>query len=107
VLPLALPLHAARKGVVAWKPEAGRAAQLQGVKLERFLFDVYPRAPRAEVLEVAREREFAPIKNATGADSPATARALVEAEVRRWHRERGLPEPVRPELRPLEMDGTT
>ncbi len=105
--PLGLPLHAARKGVVAWVPEAGRAAQLQGVKLERFLFDVYPHAPRAEVQEVAREREFAPIKNADGVDSPATARALVAAEVRRWHSERGLSEPPQPELRPLDMDGTT
>lgn len=104
-LPLALPLHAARKGVVAWIPEAGRAAPLQGIKLERFLFDVYPHAPRAEVQEVARAREFAPIKNADGVDSPATARALVAAEVRRWHAERGRAEPVQPELRPLDMDG--
>ena len=74
-------------------------------KAERFLFDLFPRADRMEVLEVVREREFAPIKNAEGEDSPATARALVGAEVRRWHRERALPEPREPSLRPLEMDG--
>jgi UDP-N-acetylglucosamine pyrophosphorylase len=65
-------------------------------KFERFIFDLFPLAERVEVHEVLREREFAPVKNAQGADSPDTARALVEAEVRRGYESRGVttPEPV-------------
>lgn len=103
--PAALPLHAARKSVTAFDPVAGAALQRDGVKLERFLFDVLPHAPTAEVLEVDRAREFAPIKNAAGADSPDTARALVTAEVRRWYRARRQPEPADAGLYPLILDG--
>lgn len=102
----ALPLHRARKRV----PHLGEGGAVvepdepNAWKLERFLFDLFPAAERAEVHEVKREWEFAPVKNARGADSLATARVLVEAEVRRWHRARGLPEPERASLRPLELD---
>lgn len=95
-----LPLHPAVRRLPGAPSEGGAP----GVKLERFLFDVFPLAQRVEVHEVARAREFAPIKNAEGADSPASARALVEAEVRRWHRRRGLPLTGTPSLRPLEVD---
>jgi UDP-N-acetylglucosamine/UDP-N-acetylgalactosamine diphosphorylase len=81
----ALPLHRARKKVPSLGAD-GRTVVPEspnGWKLERFVFDVLPHAPRAEVHEVAREREFAPIKNATGEDSLESARALVEAETRR------------------------
>jgi UDP-N-acetylglucosamine/UDP-N-acetylgalactosamine diphosphorylase len=81
----ALPLHRARKKV-PFLASDGRVEQPStpnAWKLERFVFDLLPHAPRVEVHEVAREREFAPIKNATGEDSPETARALVEAEARR------------------------
>jgi UDP-N-acetylglucosamine/UDP-N-acetylgalactosamine diphosphorylase len=81
----ALPLHRARKKVPVLGAD-GRThvpASPNGWKLERFVFDLLPHAPRAEVHEVAREREFAPIKNATGEDSLESARALVEAEARR------------------------
>lgn len=105
--PLPLPLHAARKKVACLDGEGvlRTPQQENAIKLERFLFDLFPHAPRVEVQEVDRAREFAPIKNAEGADSPASARALVEAEVRRWHRRRGLPEPAVPSLRPLELWG--
>jgi UDP-N-acetylglucosamine/UDP-N-acetylgalactosamine diphosphorylase len=35
-------------------------------------------------MEIRREREFAPVKNAEGADSPATAVALASREYARW-----------------------
>jgi UDP-N-acetylglucosamine/UDP-N-acetylgalactosamine diphosphorylase len=102
-----LPLHAARKKVPALDadgrlvvPDAPNA-----VKAERFLFDLLPLLGRVEVHEVAREREFAPLKNATGEHTPEDARRLVAAEVARWHRARGRPEPERPALRPLEFFG--
>jgi UDP-N-acetylglucosamine/UDP-N-acetylgalactosamine diphosphorylase len=35
-------------------------------------------------MEVPRAHEFAPVKNATGVDSPASARAMVDALHRSW-----------------------
>lgn len=102
-----LPFHHARKKVPSWTPEAGLVVpeRENAVKLEQFLFDLLPLAPRVAVHEVDRAREFAPIKNATGDDSPDTCRAAVVAEIARWHRVAGLPPPVTPSLRPLVADG--
>lgn len=44
-----------------------------GIKLELFVFDVFPLAKSVVVVESLREEEFAPVKNATGVDSPSTA----------------------------------
>lgn len=102
-----LPLHRARKKV-PHRGEDGRLvtpAEPNAWKLERFIFDLFPEADRAEVHEVRREWEFAPVKNAEGVDSLVTARVLVDAEVRRWHAARGLEAPAQPSLQPLVMDG--
>ena len=100
-----MPLHLAHKKVpylaadgTTKKPDAPNA-----YKFEKFIFDVIPHAERVEVHEVAREREFAPVKNAEGADSPATARALVEAEVKRQLEAAGTPVAGPVSLRPREM----
>ena len=105
--PYTLPLHTARKRVpfldasgTLVNPERPNA-----IKLERFFFDCFPEAERFSVHEVKREWEFAPIKNATGADSPLTAQLLVDAEVRRWHTARGIALPEVSSLRPLVVDG--
>lgn len=52
---------------------------MQGIKLELFIFDVFPMADRIGLMEVARDEQFAPVKNAPGSsvDSPDTARAAV------------------------------
>merc|ERR1719263_805305 len=57
-----------------------------GIKLEAFIFDVFPMSSRMAILETLREEEFAPVKNAPGAatDSPDTARAMVNALSRKW-----------------------
>ena len=60
------------------EPDVAQRLQARAVHLRRDS----RRPTRVEVHEVAREREFAPVKNAAGADSPETARALVAAEVR-------------------------
>jgi len=78
-----LPLHVARKKIAHVGPDGVRVEPTtpNGVKLELFIFDTFPHALRMAALEVAREDEFAPVKNAPGAesDSPDTARAAVYA----------------------------
>jgi len=46
------------------------------------------------VLETPREEEFAPVKNATGEDSPATARRALVNLYGRWLREAGVEVPL-------------
>lgn len=47
-------------------------------KFETFLFDAFGILDDMAILRVKREEEFAPVKNAEGADSPETARKLYE-----------------------------
>ncbi len=79
--PEGLPLHVAKKKV----PHIGDPdpAEPNALKFERFIFDVLPRATRWVLLEAAREDEFAPLKNAEGADSPETVRAALLEHSRR------------------------
>lgn len=53
-----------------------------GMKLECFVFDVFPFAQSFSVLEVDRKDEFSPLKNApgTGVDCPETSRRDVVAQ---------------------------
>jgi UDP-N-acetylglucosamine/UDP-N-acetylgalactosamine diphosphorylase len=60
-------------------------------KFELFMFDLFPRAPGMAVLNVDRSEEFAPVKNRDGADSPATARTLIQDLHRRWALATGIP----------------
>lgn len=43
-------------------------SSINGLKLEMFIFDVFPLASRWTLVEVAREDEFAPVKNAPGSE---------------------------------------
>lgn len=43
-------------------------SSINGLKIEMFIFDVFPLASRWTVVEVAREDEFAPVKNAPGSE---------------------------------------
>lgn len=57
-----------------------------GIKLELFIFDVLPFAKSVSLLEVARQEEFSPLKNApgTGADDPGTSRRDLLEQQKRW-----------------------
>ena len=81
--------HLAAKKIPYYDPNLKREVKPDknnGIKLEMFIFDVFPRAERWLVAEVPREDEFAPVKNGPGSksDSPETARALVSSQAKRW-----------------------
>jgi UDP-N-acetylglucosamine/UDP-N-acetylgalactosamine diphosphorylase len=105
-LATSLPLHPARKEIPCVDAD-GQAVRRPGVKYERFLFDVFPRAQSITVVEVIREREYAPVKDAEGYESPESSRRSLDAEYRRWYREAGRepPDAGPLELSPLEATG--
>ncbi|KAI8087521.1 UDP-N-acetylglucosamine diphosphorylase [Thamnidium elegans] len=57
-----------------------------GIKLERFVFDVFGHCEAFSVLQVDRADEFAPLKNGSGAgvDCPETSRAAILNQAQRF-----------------------
>src|SRR5207249_9080184 len=83
---LQLPWHRAEKKV-AYIDDAGNKVEPgkpNAVKLEQFVFDAIPLAKNAIVYETERAEEFSPVKNAEGADSPATCRRDQLRRAARW-----------------------
>lgn len=82
-----MPWHVAKKKIPTIAPDGSeiKPDKPNGIKLELFIFDTFPRAKRIVALQVPREEEFAPVKNAPGSssDSPDTARALYSQLSRR------------------------
>jgi len=77
-----LAYHLARKKVPYYAPHIGVSVKPvieNALKFELFVFDALPLAERWLVVRVRREDEFAPLKNATGADSPEAVRAALSA----------------------------
>jgi len=72
VLPsLSAVYHVAKKKIPYYDPatqETVTPSEVNGVKLEMFIFDVFPLATRWVVVEGLRRDEFAPVKNAPGSD---------------------------------------
>jgi UDP-N-acetylglucosamine/UDP-N-acetylgalactosamine diphosphorylase len=85
----ALPFHIAHKKVSFCDEQGAHVApeRENAYKFERFIFDALPAAHRSLVLETDRAREFNPVKNATGDDSPDTARGALLRLHRGWLRE--------------------
>ncbi|KAJ5175546.1 uncharacterized protein N7482_001423 [Penicillium canariense] len=86
-----LPHHVARKKIPFINPENGEAVKPDtpnGIKLEQFVFDVFPMTPldKFACIEVRREEEFSPLKNArgTGQDDPDTSRDDIMKQGQRW-----------------------
>src|SRR5262245_3569010 len=97
---LRLPWHRAEKKVRALLDD-GTTGEIPGVKFETFVFDALGATESSVTLEVKREDEFAPVKNAEGDDSPETARAAISATFARWFRKAGLEAPEPLEVHPL------
>ena len=76
------PLHRSAKPVRAWLD--GEVREVDGFKHERFVFDLIAEAERSVGLEIDRDAEFAPLKNAEGDDSPATASELLRKQHVSW-----------------------
>ena len=75
---LSLPFHiSAPKNATIY--QSGQLVSSEVVKYERFIFDLLLETKKSIGLAVDRSLEFAPIKNATGTDSPETALALFTA----------------------------
>uniref|UniRef100_A0A7E4URP5 UDP-N-acetylglucosamine diphosphorylase n=1 Tax=Panagrellus redivivus TaxID=6233 RepID=A0A7E4URP5_PANRE len=77
-----LPYHIAKKNIKHFSLKENKEIVTAGVKLERFIFDVFPFACNFLSYEVDRELEFAPLKNpdSAGVDCPSTCRdALINA----------------------------
>lgn len=71
-----MPFHRAKKRVpfVNERGKLTRPAEINAIKLERFVFDMLPFAERSLLLEGRREEIFSPIKNAAGLDSLETSK---------------------------------
>jgi UDP-N-acetylglucosamine/UDP-N-acetylgalactosamine diphosphorylase len=99
---ISLPFHVARKKITAMVD--GKHAEISGYKFEKFVFDALPLSAKNVILEVSREEEFAPVKNATGQDSADSAKELMTALNRKWLSSKGIhiPEQVKEiEISPL------
>ena len=83
---LSLPFHIAHKKVACIDTEGNtiEPSSNNAHKFEQFIFDALPDADVALVVEADRQREFNPVKNAEGSDSPATSRAALSRIAREW-----------------------
>ena len=91
-----LPFHRAHKKVPHLDPETGarvEPTEPNAIKFETFAFDALPMATSPLVVETDRVEEFAPIKNASGSDSPESSRALQSERAGRWLEANGVTVP--------------
>jgi len=82
-------------------------SQINGIKLEKFVFDVFPFSKTFAVWEVRREDEFSPLKNGSGSkDTAATCRRDLMLQHVRWLQEAGayLPSDI---TKHIETNGKT
>jgi UDP-N-acetylglucosamine/UDP-N-acetylgalactosamine diphosphorylase len=86
-----LPHHIARKKIPYVDTDKGNEVKPEkpnGIKLEQFVFDVFPMLDlkKFACMEVKREDEFSPLKNAkgTGEDDPDTSRRDILNQGTRW-----------------------
>jgi len=88
----ALPWHIARKQyrIVDDGGRTALSAPNTCYKFERFIFDALAWADRCAFVEVQRNSEFGPVKNAQGQDSPASARHLMQRSWLQWLQAAGV-----------------
>jgi UDP-N-acetylglucosamine/UDP-N-acetylgalactosamine diphosphorylase len=92
----ALPYHRAVKKIPYVDIQTGKKIEPQktnGIKLETFVFDALPLAKGSIILETIRSEEFAPVKNAEGADSPAVTKRMITERGAKWLEAAGVQVP--------------
>ncbi|MFO1020811.1 MAG: UDPGP type 1 family protein [Planctomycetales bacterium] len=90
-----LAFHLAHKAVSYWDNDRlNEPEKPNAYKFERFIFDVLPAARKSLVVETCREREFHPVKNATGANSPEDVREALSRMHREWAEKAGIAVPA-------------
>ena len=98
----ALPLHRAVKKV-PYIDERGNPIspdKPNAVKLETFVFDALPLAKKSIILEILRSEEFAPVKNASGDDSPEVTHRMLIERAASWLQLAGVKVPRKPDGSP-------
>ena len=92
----ALPYHKAVKTVPCIDENGCKTepSENNAVKFEMFIFDALKHAEKSIIMEVVREEEFSPVKNAEGDNSPDTARQSMINLFGRWLREAGVEIPT-------------
>ncbi|MDD5135175.1 MAG: UDPGP type 1 family protein [Phycisphaerae bacterium] len=99
----ALPYHKAVKKIPCIDIQSGRKIEPDspnGIKLETFVFDALPLAEKSIILETIRSEEFAPVKNAEGADSPAVTKQMMIALAVSWLHSAGIEVPKKADSSP-------
>jgi UDP-N-acetylglucosamine/UDP-N-acetylgalactosamine diphosphorylase len=84
-----LPHHVARKKIPFVNTETGETVKPEkpnGIKLEQFVFDCFPflSLDKFACMEVKREDEFSPLKNASGEDSPQSSKKDIMTQGKKW-----------------------
>jgi UDP-N-acetylglucosamine/UDP-N-acetylgalactosamine diphosphorylase len=95
-----LAYHLARKKVPHLDTDTGELKTPtveNALKFELFIFDALPLADRWLAMETSRAEEFAPLKNATGADSPASVRRAMSWLHAGWLEAAGVTVPRAPD----------
>lgn len=86
-----LPWHVARKKIPYFDgDEIVTPESPNGIKFETFVFDALPLTRSSITMEVAREEEFAPVKNPDGVDSAQSCRQLLSDQFGRWLEAAGI-----------------
>jgi len=95
----ALPIHRAVKKIshIDTSGNAVTPTEPNGIKLETFVFDALPLAANPVILKTIRTEEFAPVKNATGENSPDVTRQMMIDRAAGWLAATGVTVPRRPD----------
>ncbi|MBN2713065.1 MAG: UDPGP type 1 family protein [Planctomycetes bacterium] len=86
-----LPWHIAKKKIPFYNgTEVVTPEEANGIKFETFVFDSLPMTSASITMEVAREEEFAPVKNKSGIDSADSCRQLLSNRFAKWLKAAGV-----------------